>query len=51
MCIDELLQSALTKHGPIQAHYTSCVCITQDISLCHGVPQVTAYMCILVVLT
>jgi hypothetical protein len=41
MCIDELLQSALTKHGPIQACFTSCVHITQDIGLCHGVPLYT----------
>src|SRR5258705_11413251 len=38
MCIDGLLQSALTEHGPIQACFTSCVHITQDISLCRGVP-------------
>jgi len=40
MCIDELLQSALTEHSAIQACFTSChgVHITQDIGLCCGVP-------------
>ena len=37
MCICELIQSALTEHGPIQACFTSCVHITQYIGLCRGV--------------
>jgi hypothetical protein len=37
MCIDELLQSTLTEHGPIQACFTSCVHVIQDIGLCCGV--------------
>jgi len=41
MCIYELIQSALTEHGPIQASFTSCVHITQDIGLCRGLPLQT----------
>ena len=46
MCIYELIQSTLTEHGPIQACFTSCVHITQDIGLCHGLPLHTLGSCL-----